>query len=97
MLAPAILATRCAASLAGCIDSADPILADCRPVFGPRLKLRLFSLRKGFAHDPEQVTCTWNGGLYTHCGGGLKDVSAFSVHPFDAGDSIIETVPAKHG
>jgi hypothetical protein len=54
-------------------------------------------VRKGYAHDPEQVTFTWNGGLYTHSGGGLKDVSAFSVHPFEAGDSIIETVPAKHG
>jgi hypothetical protein len=66
-------------------------------VFGPRLKLQLFSLRKGYAHDPEQATYTWNGAIYAHSGGGMKDVGGFSVHPFEAGDSIIQTVPVKQG
>jgi len=84
-----------ALSLTGCIDSAKPIMPDSQPVFGTRLKLQLYGLRKGFAVDPEQVTFTWNGALYAHAGGGLKDVSAFSVHPFEAGDFIIQTVPAN--
>ena len=42
------------AVLSGCIDSADPILADSQPLFGPHLKLQLYSLRKGYAHEPNR-------------------------------------------
>jgi hypothetical protein len=81
--------------LAGCIDSSGPILAESQPVFGPRLKLQLYSMRKGYANDPEQATFAWNGKLYAHAGGGLRDVSAFSVHPFEGGDYIIQSVPVR--
>jgi hypothetical protein len=91
----AAVAALCALSLSGCIDSASPILPDAQPVFGPRLKLQLYGLRKGFVRDPEQVTFTWNGALYARTGGGMKDVSAFSIHDFEAGDYIIQSVPAK--
>ncbi|MSO67828.1 MAG: hypothetical protein EXQ82_08470 [Pseudolabrys sp.] len=64
-------------------------------MFGPRLKLQFFTLRKGFAHDSAQANFKWNGSLYAHAGGGMKEVSAFSVHPFEAGDTIIQVVPAK--
>ncbi len=92
----AAIAALCAVTLTGCIDSADPILTDAQPVFGQRLKLQFFTLRKGFAHDPEQATFNWNGALYAHASGGMRDVSAFSVHPFEAGDYIIQDVPARH-
>jgi hypothetical protein len=84
-----------ALTLAACVDSADPILTDSQAVLGPRLKLQLYSLHKGYAHDPEQATFTWNGALYVHGSGGMRDVSAFSVQPFEGGDSIIQDVPAK--
>jgi hypothetical protein len=88
-------AALCAFFLSGCIDSSGPILPDAQPVFGPHLKLQLYSLRNGFAHEPEQVNFNWNGALYARTGGGMKDISAFSVHPFEAGDYIIQDVPAK--
>jgi hypothetical protein len=91
----AALAALCALSLAGCISSSSPILSDSQAVFGPRLKLQLYGLRKGFAHEPQQVNFIWNGALYAHAGGGLRDVSAFSVHPFEAGDYIIQVVPER--
>ena len=91
----AAIAALCALTLSGCIDSSGPILPDSQPVFGPRLKLQFYGLRKGFARDPEQANFTWNGALYAHAGGGMKDVSAFSIHPFEAGDFIIQSVPAK--
>jgi hypothetical protein len=91
----AALAALCALSLSGCIDSSGPILSDAQPVLGPRLNLQLYSLRKGYAVEPERVTYTWNGALYAHASGGMKDVSAFSLHPFEAGDYIIQTVPAR--
>jgi hypothetical protein len=95
LIARAICAALVAFSLAGCIDSSSPILADAEPVFGPRLRFQMYSLRKGFAHEPGQATYRWNGALYAHAGGGMRDVSAFSVHPFEGGDYIIQSVPAN--
>ena len=84
-----------ALALAGCVESENPILTDAQPAFGPRLRLQFYSLRKGYAHEPQQANYAWNGGLYAHAGGGMRDVSAFSVHAFENGDYIIQTVPAR--
>jgi hypothetical protein len=97
LIGRAAIAAVLALSLAGCIDSSDPILADSQPVLGQRLKLQLYAVRDGYAHEPEQASYAWNGALYTHASGGLKDVGGFSVHPFEAGDDIVQTVPAQHG
>jgi hypothetical protein len=91
----AAIAALCAISLAGCLDSSGPILPDPQPVFGPHLKLQLYSLRENFAHEPEKANYNWNGALYALAGGGTHDVAAFSVHPFEAGDYIIQSVPAN--
>ena len=90
-----LLAALCALSLVGCIDSSKPIVPDAQPVLGPRLKLQLFTLREGFARDPERVTYAWNGTYYVRTGGGMRDVRPFSVVPFEAGDFIIQTVPVN--
>jgi hypothetical protein len=89
------LAALCALSLSGCIDSSRPILADAEPVFGERLKLQYYNLRKGLAHEPQQGTYRWNGNLYAHAAGGMREVGAFSAHPFEGGTYIIQMVPAK--
>ena len=91
----AIIAAVLTISLSGCIDSIGPILPDAQPEFGPRLRLQFYSLRDGFAREPGQANFTWNGALYVHAGGGMKDFSAFTLHPFEAGDYIIQEVPAK--
>jgi hypothetical protein len=95
VLARAGLAALCAGFLAGCVDSKGPILADSQPVLGPRLKLQLYSMRKGYAEDPEQASFAWNGKLYAHTSGGMTDVRGFSVHPFEGGNYIIQSVPEK--
>jgi hypothetical protein len=92
----AAIAGLCALSLSACIDSSGPILSDSQPVLGARLNLQLYSLRAGHAHDPERTSFTWNGKLYAHAGGSMKDVSAFSVHPFEGGDYIVQSRPARH-
>ncbi len=89
------LAALAALTLAGCIDSGDPILTDTTPVFGERIKVQLYSLRDGYAHDPEQATFAWTGGLYVHSSGGMRDVAAFSVQSFEGGDDIIQETPAN--
>ena len=95
LLARIGIAALFALALAGCIDSSGPILASSQDVFGPKLKLQFFTLREGRGREPMQAEFTWNGSLYTHSGGGLREVSAFSVHPFEAGDYIIQEVPVK--
>jgi hypothetical protein len=87
------LAALCVLSLAGCIDSAAPILKDSKALFGPTLKLQLYTLHGGFAADPERVDYKWDGALYAPVPGGAKGYDAFSVHPFKAGTFIIQSRP----
>ena len=91
----AAIAALCALTLSGCIDSVSPILPDAQPIFGKSLRFQLYGMRKGVAVDPEQASFTWNGALYAHTGGGMRDVSAISIHPFEDGDFIIQSVPAN--
>jgi hypothetical protein len=81
--------------LSGCVESAGSILPDSQTVFGPRLKLQFYKLRKGFGQEPVQAGFTWNGGLYANAGRTLHEVGAFSVHPFEGGDYIIQVVPER--
>ena len=91
----AAIAAACALLLSGCIDSATPILKDSQPTFGERARFQLYGLRKGFAFEPERVTFAWNGALYRRIRGGLRDVSAFSVHPFEGDVSIVQSTSTK--
>jgi hypothetical protein len=84
-----------AMSLSGCVDSVGPILTDSQQIFGPKVRVQLYTLRKGYAEDPEQARFVWNGTHYVRTGGGLRDVASFSVHPFEGGDFIIQEVPVK--
>jgi len=91
----AAAAIACTLPLAGCINSAAPILTDSQQMFGPQATFQLYSLRNGLATSPEQVTFAWDGKAYVRKSGGLKDVQAFSAHPFEGGDTIIQSIPAK--
>ncbi len=87
-----------ALALGGCIDSARPILTDAQPTFGPHARFQFYGLNKGAAIDPEQADFVWKDGHYARASGGMKDVAAFSAHPFEGGDSIIQSIPTdpKH-
>lgn len=86
------LVALCALSLSACIDSAAPVLTDSQPLLGQTFRLQFFSLRKGVAHEPVQSLYVWNGKQYAHAGGGMDDVKAFTVHAFEAGDLIAQSV-----
>jgi len=64
-------------------------------MFGERARFQLYGLRKGFAVEPEQVTFAWNGAVYKRVRGGLRDVSTFSVHPFEGGAFIVQSTSTK--
>lgn len=85
----------CALALAGCVDSSGPILSDAQPLFGQRLRLQLYGLRQSHAYDPERARFAWNGKRYVQAGRGMNDVIGFSIHPFEDGDYIIQSVPAR--
>jgi len=91
-----MIAALCALSLSGCIDSADPILSDAQPVLGPKLTLQLYALRDGHAGNPERVRFVWDGRRYVRAGGGMKDTASFTLHPFEGGDSIVQSVSTRH-
>ncbi|HEX5211782.1 MAG TPA: hypothetical protein VFW22_08625 [Pseudolabrys sp.] len=86
-----------AALLAGCVDSKEPILADAQPMLGKQAHLQLYGLRDGHAVDPERVHFTWDGKRYVRAGGGgLKDIASFTLHAFDGGDAIVQSVSTRH-
>jgi hypothetical protein len=89
------MAATCAAfALAGCIDSAAPILTDSRPLLGPQLHVTFYTLRDGHINeDNEEAIFNWNGRLYAHAAGALSEMAGFSVHPFDGANFIVQTVP----
>jgi hypothetical protein len=89
------LAALGALSLLGCVDSAGPILPDAQPLFGEDLRLQFYTLRKGFADEPEQASFKWDGERYIHAGGGMSDVTAFTVHRFEGRAYIIQSAAAK--
>ena len=91
----ATLAGLCALSLSACIDSTGPILTGAQPVLGPRLNLQLYTLHKGVAEEPEKVQFAWKGKVYSRSGGGMKDVGAITVHPFEAGNYILQSMPVR--
>ncbi|HZP79625.1 MAG TPA: hypothetical protein VFB45_26060 [Pseudolabrys sp.] len=82
--------------LAACIDSTGPILSDSRPLLGDKsVKLQLYTLRNGTVREPQTVSFRWNGALYDRVSGSAIGISAFSVHEFEAGDLIVQTVPTN--
>jgi hypothetical protein len=85
----------CALMLAGCIDSTAPILHDATPVFGERVRLHLYSLRDGAAHQPDTMTFRWNGSRYAVPRWRLKDLSGFTFHEFEGNDSLVQSFSAK--
>jgi hypothetical protein len=90
-----LAAALCALSLSGCVDSLGPILADARPLFGNDLRLQFYTLRKGFADEPEQASFKWDGERYIHASGGMNDVTAFTVHRLEGRTYIVQSVAAK--
>ncbi len=82
-------------TLASCIDSTAPILDEGKPVFGPRARLHLYSLRDGAAHQPEITTFRWNGSRYVVPRWRLNDLGAFTMHDFEGSDAIVQSISAK--
>ena len=84
----------CAFTLAGCIYSSEPVLTDAQPLLGQRLRLQLYSLRDGHATEPQRALYAWNGKHYALVGGNAKGMNDFTLHAFEGGDYIAQSIPA---
>jgi hypothetical protein len=93
-LARHLLVLTSLALLAGCIDSAAPILTDAEPLLGKRLHLQLYGLHEGAAHEPATVTFGWLGSRYVNVGRGVKDIGDVTLHAFEGPDIIVQNMRA---
>ena len=77
--------------LAGCVDSAAPLLTGAQPTFGPTVRIHGYSLSEGRANGPEVENFRWDGTQYRVVGRPAFDVAAFTVVPFAGDDLIIQS------
>jgi hypothetical protein len=91
-LALQVLAIASLALLAGCIDSAEPLLGDARPLLGERLSLQLYAMRKNAVYDPATANFVWQNGRYVRTGGTDTSLHDFTVHAFRGLDLIAQEI-----
>jgi hypothetical protein len=80
--------------LAGCIDSAEPLLGNARPLLGERVNLQLYAMRKNAVYDPATANFVWQNGHYARTGGTDTSLHDFTVHPFRGSDLIAQEIPS---
>jgi hypothetical protein len=85
-----ILAAASLVLLAGCIDSAEPLLGNARPLLGERLNLQLYAMRKDGVYDPATANFVWQNGRYARTGGTDTSIHDFTVHRFRGSDLIAQ-------
>ncbi len=94
--APHLLAVASFAFLAGCISSTAPILTDGLPLLGERPRLQFYTLRDGAAREPATETFRFTDGRYVPMSGTRKDIGPFTLHAFEGGDLIAQSIRPGH-
>jgi hypothetical protein len=89
-LVASIFALACVAALAGCIDSAEPLLTNARPLLGQRLNLQLYAMRATGLYDSATANFVWQNGHYARIGGTDTSIHDFTLHPFQGRDLIVQ-------
>jgi hypothetical protein len=93
-LAQQVLAVASLALLTGCIESAEPLLPDARPLLGERLNVQLYALRENAVYDPATANFVWQNGHYARTGGTDTSIHDFTLHAFRGPDLIAQEVHA---
>jgi hypothetical protein len=93
-IARQVVAAASLALLAGCIDSAEPLLGGARPLLGEQLNLQLYAMRKNAVYDPATANFVWQNGRYVRTGGTDTSIHDFTVHPFRGSDLIAQEIPS---
>ena len=77
--------------LAGCVDSASPLLTGAQPMFGPTVRIHGYSFTERRASGPEIGNFRWDGAQYRVVGRATFDVAAFTAVPLAGDDLIVQT------
>jgi hypothetical protein len=77
--------------LAGCVDSAAPLLTGAQPMFGPTVRIHGYSLSEGRANGPDVGNFRWDGAQYRVVGRPTFEVAAFTAVPLGDNDLIIQS------
>ena len=90
-----IAALGLAAMLAGCVDSAAPLLDGAKPLLGPSARLHMYSFTDGKASGPTVATFRWDGTQYRVVGRATFDVAAFTAVAFEGDDLIVQSTSSR--
>jgi hypothetical protein len=90
-----IVALLALVGLAGCVQSAAPVLTDAKPLLGETVRFAHYDLRDGSAHDPDSSEFRWDGTRYVGVVGTSKEPMSFVVFPFEDRDFIVLNTPTK--
>lgn len=77
--------------LAGCVDSAAPLMTGAQPVFGPEVRLHLYVLGENRATGPEPGIYRWQGGEYRAVNKPGFEIASFTAFPLGGNDLIIQS------
>jgi hypothetical protein len=77
--------------LAGCLDSAAPLMTGAQPMFGPDVKVHLYELGGTSVKGPEIGVYRWDGGEYRALDKPSFEVAAFTAVPLAGKDFIIQS------
>ena len=77
--------------LAGCVDSAAPLLTGAQPLFGPTVRVHGYSLTEGRASGPDVAHFRWDGAQYRAVGRPTFDVASFTAVPLGGNDLVIQS------
>src|SRR5262249_37485323 len=78
-------------ALAGCVDSAEPLIGDTRPLFGPEVRLHLYALSETKATGPTIAIYRWKDAAYRAVNRTDLEVAAFAAAPLAGNDLIIQS------
>jgi hypothetical protein len=77
--------------LAGCVDSAAPLLTGAQPMFGQTVRIHGYGLSEGRANGPEVGNFRWDGAEYRVVGRATFGVAAFTVVPLVGDDLVVQS------
>jgi hypothetical protein len=66
-------------------------LTDGKPLLGETVRLQIYHLRDGLAHDPAIGTLRWENGSYRTFEDGKKETSRLTLQPLDGADLIVQS------
>lgn len=81
--------------LAGCVDSATPLLDGVKPAFGAAVRMHVYSRRDGRASGPDAGTFRWDGTQYRVVGRPTFDVASFTAVAVEGEDLIIQAKSSR--